>query len=257
MPPNSGATARDSEGAAQEWPAAAADNARRLRVSSNAQATALQTSANTDPSGLWGPLAARSLYFFHDQRRAWLRLDQASGQWLGWAADGASAAGLSGGGAAWSPWGAVVRQEGGPHTARWFVGAKTNAAFNECDEPVLAGGGAETAFICEPVSGPARRLSRRELLLRSTLAARALRDALGTTPSPRIAVHLPNGEEAVVWIQVRALPPPHTLTRERAAPARRARPPRARRDALRPAARRRQPSGSACPSSRSRRAPPP
>ena len=35
---------------------------------------------------------------------------------------------------------------------RWFVGGETNAAFNELDQPVLCGFGAELAFLSEPDS---------------------------------------------------------------------------------------------------------
>ena len=58
---------------------------------------------------------------------------------------------------------------------RWFDGAQTNAAFNELDRHMLTGHAGEMAFMCEPDDDkqlPAR-VSRRELLIDSALAARA------------------------------------------------------------------------------------
>ena len=93
-----------------------------------------------------------------------------------------------------------------------------------------------------------RRLRRARCAMR--LAPRPRRASPSTSPTAR---RLSSGSRCVPCLRPtlshgREQPPP-------AAPE--LRPPRARRDALRPAARRRQPSGSACPSSRSRRAPPP
>ena len=53
---------------------------------------------------------------------------------------------------------------------RWFVGAHTNAAFNELDRHVLTGHGDETAFLSEPDDAMQLATSRRELLIDSALA---------------------------------------------------------------------------------------
>jgi acyl-coenzyme A synthetase/AMP-(fatty) acid ligase len=168
-----------------------------IQAASGAAYAALKSACTNDTPGFWGAIAATSLYWFNDVERAWLR--QESGQWRGWASDG-SPAQLEVN-SAWTTWRTALDMPNGPHTARWFVGGLTNAAFNECDAPVLAGGGRETAFICEPASGPHTTISRRELLLRSVAAAHVLRGLLAGIAAPRIAIHLPNDEHAVVWIQ--------------------------------------------------------
>lgn len=169
-----------------------------IQAASGAAHESLRSACTTDTPAFWGAIAATSLYWFNDVEQAWLR-HAPDGQWHGWASDG-SPAQLEVA-RAWCPWRRVLHMSGGPHTARWFVGGLTNAAFNECDAPVLAGGGSETAFICEPPNGPHTTISRRELLLRSVAAAHVLQGLLAGIAAPRIAIHLPNGEPAVVWIQ--------------------------------------------------------
>jgi len=165
---------------------------------SDAEYDALRETCATDEAALWGPIAASTLHWFHDGEQAWLRQDLAR-RWIGWAATDGSPVQLA---SDWTPWRSLLVMPDGPHTARWFVGARTNAAFNEVDLPVLCGGGSETAFICEPPVGPQTTITRRELLLRSVAAAHVLREVLAGIAAPRIAVLLPNGEHAVVWIQV-------------------------------------------------------
>jgi hypothetical protein len=168
-----------------------------IQAASGTAYESLRSACTTDTSAFWGAIAATSLYWFNDAEQAWLRR-ASDGRWRGWASDGSPVQlGIA---EAWCPWRTAHDIFNGPHTARWFVGGITNAAFNECDAPVLAGGGRETAFICEPPNGPHTTISRRELLLRSVAAAHVLQGLLAGIAAPRIAILLPNGEHAVVWI---------------------------------------------------------
>ncbi|WP_051341665.1 AMP-binding protein [Azospirillum halopraeferens] len=157
-----------------------------------------------DPGAFHGAIAARTIHWFDGA--AWLMRD-ADGVWRGWdAATGAPAERAD-----WCPWHTAFDDRDAPFY-RWFAGGRTNAAFNEVDRHVLAGHGGEVAYWYEGDrwdaaandgrGGPVHHtaLTRRELLLRSVLAARALID-LGLTPGDRIALNMPNILDQIVWTE--------------------------------------------------------
>ena len=111
----------------------------------------------------------------------------------------------------WTPW-EVAFDDGKAPYFEWFRGGLTSAAFNEVDRHVLAGHGAETAFVSV---GPAAfeaalaggsmldectRISRRELLAYSALNAAVLREA-GLTAGDTLVMMLPHCVEQMCWIQ--------------------------------------------------------
>ena len=91
------------------------------------------------------------------------------------------------------------RQDASPFV-RWFLGAHTNAAFNELDRHVLAGHELDIAFIGESSDALYTYMSRCELLIDSALAAHSLRVAIGVKLGSRVALYLPNDVAAVAWI---------------------------------------------------------
>ena len=165
---------------------------------------ALQRRSGTGPSapsaGEWEAIAKREVHWFHPELRVWLR-EVAPGRWAGWHAVNASSVETDWSPESnWCPWSVAVDAAEAPHL-RWFCGGLTNASFNEVDRHVLAGHGAETALITEPESGEPRFMTRRQLLLFSTLAAHALREGLGLPPGRLAAFYLPNGFHAAIWIE--------------------------------------------------------
>jgi len=163
-----------------------------------------QLSADIGPAASstaeWEATAKRELHWFHPELQAWLR-QVVPGRWTGWYAANASSIEMEWPPKSdWCPWSAAVDATEAPYV-RWFCGGETNAAFNEVDRHVLAGHGSETAFIAEPDIGEPRSLSRRQLLLDSTLAAHALREGLGLPSGRLVLFHLPNGFDAVIWIE--------------------------------------------------------
>ncbi|MGQ9366875.1 AMP-binding protein [Azospirillum sp. ST 5-10] len=157
-----------------------------------------------DPGAFHGAIAARTIHWFDGA--AWLSRDD-DGRWRGWDARTA----LPVERADWCPW-RTAFDDGDAPFYRWFAGGRTNAAFNEVDRHVAAGHGAETAYWYEGDrwdaaanggrGGPVHHtaLTRRELLLRSVLAAQALRD-LGLGPGDRIALNMPNILDQIVWTE--------------------------------------------------------
>jgi acrylyl-CoA reductase (NADPH)/3-hydroxypropionyl-CoA dehydratase/3-hydroxypropionyl-CoA synthetase len=134
-----------------------------------------------------GDVAARTLHWYDDASASWLSWqapssstaaaeagEVAGGSWEGWGAadaeprrllprardgdgDGGEEGQKGGGGgrAAGRLWSADLDASGAPFY-RWFVGGRTNAAFNEVDRHVLGGRGGVTAFILEPPTATAR-----------------------------------------------------------------------------------------------------
>ena len=104
--------------------------------------------ALADPGAYHGAIAAAELHWHDDEHGRWLRREPADGPWRGYdARDGAivEAAPRDGG---WTPWRRAFDDTNAPFY-RWFVGARTNACFNEVDRHVLAGRGAHAAFVFE------------------------------------------------------------------------------------------------------------
>ncbi len=175
-------------------------------IRSAADWQAMAEAAAADPGAFHGAIAARLLHWYHPDLGAWLS-QGADGRWTGVAlADGRDVA-LDD----WAPWHTAFDDRAAP-VYRWFAGGLTNAAFNEVDRHVLAGHGAEAAYHYEgdrwdPSAnqgrgGPVhtRRISRRDLLIDSVAAARALAD-LGLGPGDRIALNLPNIPEQIIWTE--------------------------------------------------------
>jgi len=164
-----------------------------------------------DPGAFHGRIAAQNLHWLVDVagRPAWLSRG-ADGEWTGWDAETAApvAADLP---ADFAPWTRAFNADDAPNF-RWFEGGRTNAAFNELDRHVLAGHGAEAAFIFEgdrwdlaanngrgaPVD--CVTVSRRLLLLEAAKCAVALQK-LGLKAGDRIALNMPNVPAQLYWTE--------------------------------------------------------
>ena len=163
-----------------------------------------RAACEADPGAFHGAIAAETIHWFDGA--AWLTRE-ADGVWRGWdAATGEAAERRD-----WTPWTRPFDDREAPFY-RWFAGALTNAAFNEVDRHVLAGHGAEVAYWYEGDrwdaaanggrGGPVHHatLTRRELLIRSALAAQALA-GLGLRRGDRIALNMPNILDQIVWTE--------------------------------------------------------
>ncbi|WP_019529298.1 AMP-binding protein [Dasania marina] len=164
----------------------------------------MRTACEQDLGAFHGDIAAKNCHWFNAEQNAWL--SKTDNGWTGWNTSG-QPVDL----AQWTPWHTALDESDAPFY-RWFIGGKTNAAFNEVDRHVLAGHGAETAFFYEgdrwdPTAnggkgGPVQHyaMSRRDLMIQSVLAAQALRD-LGLQCGDRIAINMPNILEQIVWTE--------------------------------------------------------
>ncbi|WP_448188105.1 AMP-binding protein [Azospirillum sp. sgz301742] len=164
----------------------------------------MRTACERDPGAFHGDIAARTIHWFDGT--AWLTRG-ADGVWRGWDAVTGEPAERHD----WTPWTTAFDDSQAPFY-RWFSGGLTNAAFNEVDRHVLAGFGAEPAYWYEGDrwdaaanggrGGPVHHvtLTRRELLIRSVVAAQALRD-LGLNQGDRIALNMPNILDQIVWTE--------------------------------------------------------
>ncbi len=172
----------------------------------------MRAACEASPGRFHGARAKRAVHWLveHGGARAWVRYDDASGLWQGWDASDGRPVDLDLT-EAFEPWARAFNDDDPPHW-RWFEGGLTNAAFNEVDRHVLAGGGAETALIFEGDrwdmsadggrGGPvdAYPISRKRLLLESAKCALALQ-ALGLRPGDRIALNMPNIPEQIYWTE--------------------------------------------------------
>ena len=175
-----------------------------------------RAAALDNPGAFHGAIAKREVHWFVTgaagvgAKGAWLTFDQTLGQWTGW--DAASGAPMTADlGAAFEPWQRAFNADDAPHW-KWFEGGRTNACFNEVDRHVLAGFGAEPAFLFEgdrwdmsqdggrgaPVDSHA--ISRKTLLLETAKCALALQ-ALGLKAGDRIALNLPNIPAQLFWTE--------------------------------------------------------
>ncbi len=155
--------------------------------------------AAADPDAYHGRIAAAELHW-HDAGR-WLSRDS-GGNWLGFDERSGETLVASGVAADWQPWQTAL-DDGDAPFYRWFVGAKTNACFNEVDRHVLAGRGDHAAFLFEgdrwdPSKNDGRggpvfelTISYRRLLVETVLRAEVLSE-LGLGKGDRIAFNLPN-----------------------------------------------------------------
>ena len=173
---------------------------------------AMRTAVLADPGEFHGEIAARTIHWFVadiGRSGAWLcRGDD--GHWHGW--DAASGAALTADvSAEFAPWTKAFDASNPPHW-RWFVGGRTNAAFNEVDRHVLAGHGDEAALIFEgdrwDMASDGGRgapvdcfsVSRKRLLLETAKCAAAL-EALGLEAGDRIALNMPSIVPQIYWTE--------------------------------------------------------
>ena len=196
----------------QERPAAL-PQAQTNPVRSRADWQRQRADALADPGAFHGAIAKRQLHWFvgsQGAHGAWLSYDDTSRRWTGWDArtGTALAADL---GETFEPWQRAFNADEPPHW-KWFEGGYTNACFNEVDRHVLAGFGAEAAFLFEgdrwdmsqdggrgaPVEAYA--ISRKRLLLETAKCALALQ-SLGLKCGDRIALNLPNIPAQLYWTQ--------------------------------------------------------
>ncbi len=184
-------------------------NALRSRDDWNAARAACEA----DPGRYHGDIAAHTLHWFDaslGDHGAWITHDEITGAWAGWDAQTLQPLAPTRD-AAWRPWKRAFNDDHAPWY-RWFEGALTNAGFNEVDRHVLAGHGAEPAFLVEGdrwdqsrdngrgapvVSYP---ISRKGLLVDVAKAALALR-TLGLKTGDRIALNLPNIPQQIAWTE--------------------------------------------------------
>jgi len=161
-------------------------------------AEAYNSVAAEEPGDFHGRIGASRLHWRDGD--AWLSLDERTGAWSGWDAASGEPIITADKPIGWVPWSAALDESEAPYHD-WFVGARTSAAFNEVDRHVLAGHGDAIAALAysAPASERGSDLDRAqhamtyaELLLRSTAAARALRD-VGVRKGHRVVLHLPNG----------------------------------------------------------------
>ena len=82
-------------------------------------------------------------------------------------------------------------------TFRWFIGARTNLAYNALDHHVAHGRGAHTALIYFNERGERASFTYADLLGHVTRAAAALR-GLGVKKGDRITIYMPISPEAIV-----------------------------------------------------------
>jgi len=169
-----------------------------------------------DPGAFHGDIARREIHWFAPESGtagaagAWVTWDGAARAWTGYdATTGAPHVGSIA--ADYVPWRRAFNDDEAPFY-RWFEGGLTNACFNEVDRHVLAGHGAEPAFIVEGDrwdqsvndgrGGPvvSYTISRKRLLLETAKAAVALR-ALGLVRGDRVALNMPNIPEQIYYTE--------------------------------------------------------
>ncbi|QJR34927.1 AMP-binding protein [Gemmatimonas groenlandica] len=178
-------------------------------VRSRADWQRMYDASRADPGAFHGDIAAQQLHWFDPARRAWLTC-AADGTWNGYdASTGEPVA--SDAPRSYRPW-SLAFDDREPPFYRWFVGARTNACFNEVDRHVLSGHGDETAFLVEGDRWDQSRdhgrgapvvawpWTRRALLVDVARCAIALRQ-LGLTTGDRIALNLPNIPEQIAWTE--------------------------------------------------------
>ena len=174
---------------------------------------AARAACAADPGRYHGVIARREIHWYDPRRGpagAWITWNDAIAAWTGYDARSGGAV-RADYGPDHEPWSVAFDDREAP-LFRWFSGGLTNACFNEVDRHVLAGAGAETAFLVEgdrwdqsldngrggPVS--AYPITRRTLLWETAKAAVALQ-ALGLGRGDRIALNMPNIPEQIFYIE--------------------------------------------------------
>jgi acrylyl-CoA reductase (NADPH)/3-hydroxypropionyl-CoA dehydratase/3-hydroxypropionyl-CoA synthetase len=173
---------------------------------------AMRAAVLSDPGAFHGDIAARTIHWMLPtigEAGAWLSRGE-DGGWHGWDARTAEPMSVrqSDG---FAPWATALDASEPPHW-RWFVGGRTNAAFNELDRHVLAGHGNEAALIFEGdrwdmAANDGRgapldcfTVSRKRLLLETAKCALALQ-ALGLKAGDRIALNMPSIVPQIYWTE--------------------------------------------------------
>ena len=178
-------------------------------VLNEADETKLRNDVREDPGRFHGGIASALLHWYQADERRWVSREETTGAWSGFSAE----TGVSTGGPSpdWSPWTQAFDDRDAPFY-RWYVGAQTNACFNEIDRHVLAGRGDRSAFIFEGdrwdpskndgQGGPVHEehISYRRLLFETVIRAEVLA-GLGLKQGDRIAFNLPNIPEQLFYTE--------------------------------------------------------
>ncbi len=158
--------------------------------------------AMDDPGAYHGAIAAAELHWYDTESQSWLNRNPDTSAWQGLPAPAGPEEPVTVKAADWTPWSEALDSSNAPFY-KWFVGAQTNACFNEVDRHVLAGHGDRIAIIFEGdrwdpsknegKGGPVfeKEISYRELLIETVLRAQVLSD-IGLVKGDRIAFNLPN-----------------------------------------------------------------
>ncbi len=177
---------------------------------SQAQEDSLRHSIVASPDCFFGDMARMALHWFDVSGEQWLSFDPSLGSWLG--VD--QATGNFGPAQCLAsnetPWQQVLDSSRSPYL-RWYVGAQTNACFNQIDRHLLSERGHQTAIVFEgdrwdPSKNDGRggpvteqRVSYKQLMLEVVLRARVLAN-LGLVTGDRIALNMPNIPEQLFYI---------------------------------------------------------
>ena len=180
------------------------------QLCSQAGEDALRRLINDSPEEFFGDLARRNVHWYDQGSGQWLSFNLTERCWSGFDADSGDGIDTGALGEQDNPWSTVLDDSRSPYL-RWFVGAHTNAAFNELDRHILQGRGERKALIFEgdrwdPSKNEGRggpvteqHFSYRELLFETALRARVLSN-LGLKTGDRIALNMPNIPEQIFYI---------------------------------------------------------
>lgn len=105
----------------------------------------------------------------------------------------------------WSPWNTYLERIHAP-LYRWFVGAHSNACFQNVDKHLLERRGSEVAYSFIPEEGdpawPAgvQHITRRQLAIEVAHAAKVLTTKHNLSQTSRVLFHMPTSVEQMVWV---------------------------------------------------------
>ncbi|MEX1363588.1 MAG: AMP-binding protein, partial [Nannocystaceae bacterium] len=181
------------------------------RLADDADEERQRSIATTDPGTYHGDIAASELHWYDEQTSAWLRRHPQTGEWSGVLGEDGKPTAPGIRPADWRPW-TQGFDDGDAPLFRWFVGARTNACFNELDRHVLGGRGQHPAMLFEgdrwdPSKNDGRggpvfeaEVSYRRLLVETVIRAEVL-SQLGLAKGDRIAFNLPNILEQIYYTE--------------------------------------------------------
>lgn len=164
-----------------------------------------------DPGRFHGNIAKKTIYWFNSDLLSWVKYSEKDNKWRGFSASNGLEVNCEKLPNDYLPWHTAFDDHEAP-LYRWYVGAETNACFNEVDIHVLSGYGDEIAFYFEgdrwdPFSnkgkgGPVNQkaLTRKELMWEVAKCALVLQD-LGLKKGDRIALNMPNILEQIYYIE--------------------------------------------------------